>query len=102
MYSIDSFSFGITVNSILGVSHFPLMAHRENQHGIVLCLKAIQGNVASPATGDNQFTFIQLDMVAKQGVTLQYRDGFPNQLNGFHRRQWICLQQEIRQPFKVL
>jgi len=77
------------------ITRFALMTDRKNQDGIVIFLKAIQGNITRASSGYHQLSQAMLDGTAYQWMTNQQFNGFLNQSKRLSCRGRICLDQEV-------
>ena len=82
-------------------SPFTLMADRQNQDGLLILLKAIQGRVTGTSAGYHQFSQSMLDGTTNQRMTAQQLHGFLNQLKRSGCRRRINVGEEVGQPFEI-
>ncbi len=71
------------MKSIASIPSLTLMSNRQNQNSILLNFKTIKRDIPSFAARDNQFPQVRFDWTPDQWMTLQYRDSFFDQFNGF-------------------
>lgn len=83
------------------ISRFALMPNGEHQHGIALVLVAVQRNIASPATRNDQLPHAVLGGTTEQGVIPENLHSFRDQFSRLHCRSRLGFEEKIRQPSEI-
>ena len=85
------------------ISRFALMPNGEHQHGISLFLVAVQRDITSPATRNDQFPHVVLGGATEQGVIPENLHSFRDQFNRLHGRGRgrLGFEEKIRQPSEI-
>lgn len=77
------------------------MPNGENQHGVMLFLVAVQGDVASPTPRNYQLSHVEFSGTTNEWMIPENLYCFRNEFSRFQRRGRLRLEEEIYEPLKV-
>ena len=88
-------------SAVRRISHFALMADREDEDRVFVQLVAVESDVACLTSGDHELPEAGLGRPPDERMTPQHVDGFLDEAECLQGGFRVRLDQKVRQPFEV-